>query len=121
MIDERNVMQVQFLDEGERLVARPQGGMNAADGTEFAAAVHQRLHAGAKSVTIDLEDLDFVDFGGVRAILRLARSLKGSQTNLDFANGGHAVREALHQAGLNDFFPFSPPYHSSRGHHDETP
>ena len=114
-------MQVEFLEEGERLIARPEGRMEAADGIHFAAAVEQRLDAGTTSVTIDLEALDFVDFGGVRAILRLARSLKGGHRNLDFVGGGHAVREALDQAGFHDFFPFTPPFHSTRGHHDETP
>ena len=77
-------MQVQFLEEGERLIARPQGRMEAADGIDLAAAVEQRLHAGTTSVTIDLAELEFVDLGGVRAILRLARSLKGGQRELGF-------------------------------------
>jgi anti-anti-sigma factor len=114
-------MQVEFLDEGERLTARPQGRMEAADGTSFASAVEKRLQAGTKSVTIDLEQLDFINFGGIRAILRLARSLKVGQRNLDFVRGGAAVREHLDQAGLDDFFPFTPPYSSNRGTPDETP
>jgi anti-anti-sigma factor len=108
-------MQVQFREEGERLVARPQGRMEAADGSDFAAALQQRLHPATKSVTIDLEDLDFVNFGGIRAILQLARSLKGDQRSLDFVGGGQAVRDALDQAGLDDFFAFIPPYVSTRG------
>jgi anti-sigma B factor antagonist len=108
-------MQIEFLEEGERLTARPQGRMEAADGDSFARAVEQRLQAKTKSVTIDLEQLDFVNFGGIRAILRLARSLKGGQRNLDFVRGGEGVREALDQAGLDDFFPFTPPYISNRG------
>ena len=108
-------MQVQFLDEGERLVARPQGRMEAADGAGFASAVQERMQAATKLLTIDLEELDFVSLGGVRALLRLGRSLKAQQRELEFARGGHSVREALHHAGLNDLFPFSPPYHSHRG------
>jgi anti-anti-sigma factor len=108
-------MQVQFLEEGERLIARPQGRMEAADGSSFASAVEQRIHASTKSVTIDLDELDFVNFGGIRAILRLARSLKDGERDLDFVRGGEAVREALDQAGLDDFFPFTPPYNSTRG------
>jgi anti-anti-sigma factor len=108
-------MQIEFLEEGERLIARPQGRMEAADGDSFASIVEQRLHATTKSVTIDLEQLTSVNFGGIRAILRLARLLKGGQRNLDFVHGGEAVREALDQAGLDDFFPFTPPYISNRG------
>jgi anti-sigma B factor antagonist len=108
-------MQVEFLEEGERLIARPQGRMEAADGDDFAAALEQRLNAKTKSVTIDLEQLSFINYGGIRAILRLARSLKGGQKNLDFVRGGEIVREALDQAGLDDFFPFTPPYISNRG------
>ena len=116
-----HIMQVQFLEEGERLIARPQGRMEAADGADLAAAVEQRLHAGTKSVTIDLAELDFINLGAIRAILRLARSLKGGERGLDFAHGGEAVRHALEQAGLHDFFPFSPALHPHRGHHDGTP
>ena len=110
-----HAMQVEFLEEGERLVARPQGRMEAADGTGFASAVQERVNAGTKALTIDLEDLDFINLGGVRALLQLGRSLKAEHRELDFMRGNHAVREALHHAGMNDLFPFSPPYHSHRG------
>ena len=108
-------MQVQFQEEGERLVARPQGRMEAAAGADFASAVEQRLGDGTKTVTIDLEGLDFVDLGGVRDILRLARSLKSNRRDLDFVHGGDVVREALKQAGFDELFPFTPPFHSHRG------
>lgn len=94
--------------------------MSATDGDEFAAALEQRLGAATKSVTIDLEQMDFVSFGGIRAILRLARSLKREQKKLEFRGGGEVVRDALDQAGLDDFFPFTPPYISNRGTRDET-
>jgi anti-anti-sigma factor len=108
-------MQVEFLEEGERQVAQPQGRMEAADGSDFAAAVRQRLHDGIKAVTIDLEQLEFINFGGIRAILKLARSLTAGQHKLDFVGGNGAVREALDQAGLDDFYAFTPPYLSNRG------
>ena len=108
-------MGVEFLDEGERLIARPSGRMDADEGAAFAAAVEQRLQPGTKSVTIDLDRLDVLSLGAVRAILQLGRTLKGSQRTLDFAEGGAGVREALHQAGLNSFFAFTPPYEPHRG------
>jgi anti-anti-sigma factor len=108
------IMQVQFQEEGERLTARPQGRMEASDGIDFASAVEQRLHSGTRSVTIDLDELEFVNFGGIRAILRFARSLRGRQTALDFVRGNASVRDALDQAGLDDFYPFTPPYVSNK-------
>jgi anti-anti-sigma regulatory factor len=108
-------MGAQFLDEGERLIARPQGRMEAADGADFGSDVQQRLRAETKSVTIDLDELDHIGLGGVRAILRLARSLKGARKTLDFIHGGEAVREALKQAGFDELFAFTPPFHSHRG------
>ena len=110
-----HVMQVQFAEEGERLVARPQGRMEAADGLDFASTVQQRLAGQTKAVTIDLDGLEMVSFGGIRAILRLARSLKGSEKALDFQGGSGTVRDALDQAGLDDFYPFTPPYEPKRG------
>ena len=50
-----------------------------------------------------------------RAILRLARSLRVSRRDLEFLHGSDVVRESLHQAGMNAFFPFTPPYHAHRG------
>ena len=114
-------LQVQFLEEGERLTARPQGRMAAADGTDFAAAVEQRVVAGTKAVTIDLAELDFVELGGVRALLRLARLLQAGDRSLEFLHGDHAVREALDQAGFHHFFAFTPPHIAHGGHHDATP
>lgn len=108
-------MRVQFLEEGGRLIARPQGRMEASDGVDFASALQQRLHPGTKSVTIDLEELDFINFGGIRAVLRFARSLRDEERSLDFVGGNRLVRDALDQAGLDDFFPFTPPYVSARG------
>ena len=108
-------MQMQFQEQGESLIAQPQGRMEAADGDGFASAVEQRLRPATKAVTIDLDQLDFISFGGIRAVLRLARTLTGSQTSLDFVRGNAAVRESLDQAGLDDFFPFTPPYEPKRG------
>ena len=108
-------MKVEFVEEGERLIARPQGRMEAADGDELAAAVEQRLGPKTKSVTIDLAKLSLINFGAIRAILRLARSLKGGKRNLDFLGGELMVREHLDQAGFDDFFTFTPPFASNRG------
>jgi len=112
-------MQVQFFDEGERLIARPKGRMEAADADDFAAAAQQRLQPAAKGLTIDLAGLDFVSLGAIRAMLRLARSLKAGQRDLDFVHGDASVRHALDQAGMADFFEFTPALHSNRGHHHE--
>ncbi len=89
--------------------------MEAADGDDFAATVEQRMQPEMKSLTIDLDKLEFINFGGIRALLRLARSLKAAHKDLDFVRGGDAVRDALDQAGLDDFFPFTPSYISTRG------
>lgn len=108
-------MKVEFQEAGGRLTARPKGRMEASDGDVFATSLEQRLAPSIRSVTIDLDQLDFINFGGIRALLRLARSLKGSERRLEFERGGEAVRDALDQAGLDDLFPFKPPYVSNRG------
>ena len=81
----------------------------------FAAALEQRLKPKTKSVTIDLAKLSFINFGAIRALLRLARSLKGSKRDLAFLGGVLVVREHLDQAGFDDFFTFTPPFASNRG------
>ena len=108
-------MQVEFENKGERLIARPKGRMESSDGDQFATSLEQRLGPNTRSVTIDLGQLEFVNFGGIRALLRLARTLRSGQHTLDFVGGEEAVRDALDQAGLDDLFPFTPPYISNKG------
>jgi anti-anti-sigma factor len=108
-------MGAHFREDGKRLVARPQGRMGAAEGADFASAAEQNLHAGTSLLTIDLEDVEHIGLGGIRAILRLARSLKENEQTVEFANGDDRVREALHQAGFDHLFAFTPPYHPHRG------
>ena len=108
-------MQVEFQEAGERLVARPKGRMEASDGDAQSVPLEQQLTPATRSVAIDLDQLEFVNFGGIRALLRLARSLKGSERSLEFDGGGEIVRDALDQAGLDDLFQFTPPFVSNRG------
>lgn len=114
-------MQVDLSEEGDRLVARPTGRLDAADGPTLADAVQQQLGPAIRAVSIDLSKLDAVSLGGVRSLLQLGRSLKGGERGLDFISGGESVRHALDHAGFGDLFPFTPPLHLHRGHHDETP
>jgi anti-anti-sigma regulatory factor len=114
-------VQVELSEEGERLVARPMGRMDAADGSDLAGAVTPRLTPAIRAVSIDLDGLEAISLGGVRAILKLARSLRGGDRGLDFLRGGATVRHALEQAGMADLFAFTPALHSNRGHHHESP
>ena len=93
-------MQVRFLEEGERLIARPEARMEAADGIDFASAVEQRIQPNTKCVTIDLEGLDFVSLGGVRAILRLfGVDLDENRSMLTGVEELKSAVDLLHQEG----------------------
>lgn len=112
-------MQVDVSEDGDRLVARPAGRLDGDDAPDLASAVIARLLPSIRSVSIDLDGLDSISLGGVRAIFQIARSLKAGGRNLDFLNGRDGVRHALEQAGMADFFAFTPAIHSNRGHHHE--
>jgi anti-anti-sigma factor len=114
-------VQVDLSQDGDRLVARPVGRLDADDAPDLAGAVNARLAPSVGAVTIDLDGLESISLGGVRAILQLARSLRSGGRDLDFLRGAGSVRHALEQAGLHDLFAFTPALHSHRGHHDETP
>jgi anti-anti-sigma factor len=115
-----HVMEIQFSDEGGRLIARPAGRLEAADGDALAAAVEQHLAPGTSQVMIDLEKLDFINYGGIRSILRLARNLKDRDTEIAFRHATGIVWEALDVSGLDDIFPFEPPVRGTKSE-DGTP
>jgi anti-sigma B factor antagonist len=112
-------MQVQFSDEGEQLIARPQGRMETAEASAFAAAVEQRLQAGTRRVTVDLEQVEHIGFSGLRALLRLGRSLKRRDTRIAIVHAAGPVREALEASGLDEIFPSEPASSASRGNRNE--
>lgn len=108
-------MHVEYIEAEDRLIVRPRGELDAESGDLIPAAVEQRLALRPRSVTIDLDQLDFVSLGGIRAMLRVGRYLRACQSDLEFSRGSDAVRDALHHAGLNNLFVFIPPYHSRQG------
>jgi anti-anti-sigma factor len=112
-------MKVQFSDEAGRLVATPTGRLEAAEGAELAAAIAGRLGPATRSVVIDLEQLSGIGLGGLRAILRLAKSLKGQGKSLMLKHAAGDVRETLELAGLDEIFPFEPPHPSQGGTRNE--
>lgn len=100
------------------MIARPQGRLDAAEGASFAAAVERHLQAGTGSLVLDLEKLDFIAFGGIRAILRLGRTLRARNVGIVFANATGEVFEALDASGLDEIFTFLPIPPSNMGNQD---
>jgi len=107
-------MEIQFSDEGDSLTVLLLGRLEAPDGPALIAAVEAHLADAIKQVTLDLRQLEFINYGGIRAILRLARSLKGGRRELAFLHAGGPVWEALDLSGLDDIFPFEPPMRGIR-------
>lgn len=100
------------------MIARPQGRLDAAEGASFAAAVERRLQGGITSLVLDLEKLDFIAFGGIRAILRLGRTLKARNVGIAFVNATGEVFEALDASGLDEIFTFLPTPPTKMGNRD---
>lgn len=92
----------------------PAGRLDAAEGAALAAAVAERIRPDTSLVVVDLEQLNAIGLGGLRAILRLAKSLKGQGKSLALKHAAGDVRETLELAGLDEIFPFAPT-HSSQG------
>ena len=97
-------MDCQLLDDDERLVAHPAGRMEASDGAALIARVQAALTDAAKPVVVDCTQLEFLNFGGIRALLRLGRLLAGQGGRLSFANARGQVAEALMLSGLSAIF-----------------
>ena len=98
-------LDVEFSEEGERLVARPKGRLETAEADSFVSIVEARLKPAFKLVLIDLKDLNFISFRGLRAFLRLGKLLKAQDRSIAFAYAKGDVREELESSGLEVIFP----------------
>ena len=87
------------------MIARPKGRLETAEADSFVSTVEARLQPAMKLVLIDLQDLKFVSFRGLRAFLRLGKALKAQDKAIAFANAKGDVREELESSGLEVIFP----------------
>ncbi len=84
------------------ITLRPQGDLDLETAGEFREAVRSRALAGAREITVDLGDIQFVDSSGVGALVACWRTCEALGCRFAVANPASQVRAILRVTGLEN-------------------
>lgn len=74
------------------------GKLNTTTAPQFNAETDKAL-AGAKSITLDLKDLEFISSAGIRSIMTIRSRIGGD--NMHIINAGGLVKEVFEVSGIS--------------------
>jgi len=91
--------------ENTLLTATLSGRMDAITATEFTTQLESWIGEGAKSFTIDCSQLDYISSAGLRAILIIAKQVRGFEGELQLAALQESVQTVFEISGFNKIIP----------------
>jgi len=97
-------MDVTVQANGTQAAVSLSGDLDAATAPEFDAALDPVLDAGANDITIDVEELSFLDSSGLRSLVRARERALAAGGALQLTNAGPAVRRVLEITRLEEAF-----------------
>ncbi len=89
---------------GDALVVKITGRMDAITTAKFDAQCHTWLADGEKKVVADLSGLEYISSAGLRSILSAAKQLKSAQGQLVFCGLSGMVEEVFSVSGFAAMF-----------------
>jgi anti-anti-sigma factor len=101
-------MEFSNTKNGDKLVVKVTGRMDALTAQEFDNECRTWLDAGEKNVIADLSGLEYISSAGLRSILSAAKQLKGASGNLSFCNLSGMVEEVFVVSGFSAMFKLYP-------------
>lgn len=91
--------------ENVRLTATLSGRMDAITATEFTTQLESWISDGIKSFAIDCSQLDYISSAGLRAILIIAKKVRGNEGKLELAALQESVQTVFEISGFNKIIP----------------
>jgi anti-anti-sigma factor len=99
-------MEIKELNRKENLLtASLSGRMDAITATEFTTQLEGWINEGLKSFTIDCSQLDYISSAGLRAILIIAKKVRGLEGELQLAALQESVQTVFEISGFNKIIP----------------
>ncbi len=98
-------MEFDSSKQGDSVVIKVKGRMDAVSAPEFEKECGKWIEAGDKSLIIDLGGLEYISSAGLRSILAAAKKLKAAQGAICFCNLQGMVQEVFSISGFATMFP----------------
>jgi anti-anti-sigma factor len=91
--------------QGEVVVFKLKGRLDALTAPGFEQKCLKWLEAGESRFAVDLGELEYISSAGIRSILSVAKSLKPQGGCLAFARISGMVEKVFNLAGIHSLFP----------------
>jgi anti-sigma B factor antagonist len=95
--------------EGELVVVRPEGQLNAASRIEFKQKVVDELERGGQRFLIDLSAVEYIDSAGLGALVGLSKRIRDQGAELRLANLNADITRVFELTKLNTLFEIVEP------------
>ncbi|MBI9079449.1 MAG: STAS domain-containing protein [Pseudodesulfovibrio sp.] len=89
---------------GNALVVKVTGRMDAITAPEFDGQCKNWIETGDTKVVVDLSELEYISSAGLRSILAAAKKLKGAKGEMLFAGLSGMVEEVFNVSGFAAMF-----------------
>jgi anti-anti-sigma factor len=90
----------------DRVIVRLRGELDLLAAPDVENAGAELVAVGFRRVTVDLREVTFMDSSGLRALMRLARSLEASGGELSLIRGSKAVDRLFELTAADALFSF---------------
>lgn len=95
-------MNVNVSNTDGNLVLKPEGRLDSFTAGDFEEVINKELNEDVKSLTIDLEKVDFVSSKGIRVLVSTYKNMNGREMKIEGAN--NSIKEVLKLSGLAKIF-----------------
>jgi len=100
-------MEFESHKQGNFLVLKVKGRMDAVTAPEFEAYCAKLMEAGDKAFIVELAGLEYISSAGLRSILAVAKKLKAVQGDIRFCGLKGMVQEVFSISGFSTMFPIA--------------
>ena len=93
-------MDIQSQEKNQALVISLAGSFDALTADQARNAIGAQIDAGQQRIVLDLSQVDFMSSAGVRVILEMLKSARGTGGDLRLAAARSSVKQTLEISGL---------------------
>ncbi|MDH3998265.1 MAG: STAS domain-containing protein [Desulfuromonadales bacterium] len=97
-------MEISCRKEGAATILSLGGEMDAVTAPDYENSFNELITAGEKHFIVDLSGLSYISSAGLRVILTTAKTLKGAEGQVLFANIEGTVKEVFDMSGFSSIF-----------------